>query len=133
MMFDTIDCKTTSDGIAAGKSYAERPASVLELKHLRTYTLGMADLEREILGLFLEQLPKSQAALNGAASAKDWHMAAHTLKGSALAVGANRLASIGAAAEATDCTAGAARAAVLTQVAQAIDEVEAEISRLGLI
>ena len=133
MMFDTIDCRTAADVVAVAKPRAGRPVGVLDLAHLRTYTLGMADLEREILGLFLEQLPKSQAALDQAMTAKDWHMAAHTLKGSALAVGAKRLAEIGAKAEATDCNEAAARAYILAQVAEATAEVEAEISRLGLI
>lgn len=133
MMFDTIDCRTAADDGAVAKPRAGQPAGVFDLVHLRTYTLGMADLEREILGLFLEQLPKSKAALDQAMSAKDWHMAAHTLKGSALAVGAKRLAEIGAKAEATNCKDAAARAAILDQVAEATAEVAAEISRLGLI
>lgn len=112
---------------------SERPAAVLDLQHLRRYTLGMADLEREILGLFLGELPKSRAALLAAETGSAWHMAAHTLKGSALAIGASRLALAGAQAEKTDCTDGAARTAVMAKVGAAIAEVEGEIARLGLV
>lgn len=61
----------------------------VDLKHLRRYTMGDAALEKEILGLFLQQLPQTIAALRQAASnERDWKMAAHTLKGSGRAVGA---------------------------------------------
>lgn len=133
MMFETIDCRAMADEIVAAKPRGERAAPVLDVAHLRVYTLGMADLEREILGLFLEQLPKSLAALAASGTAKDWHMAAHTLKGSALAVGAKRLAGIGAAAEATDCMDSNAKRTMLAQVAEANAEIEAEIIRLGLV
>jgi HPt (histidine-containing phosphotransfer) domain-containing protein len=133
MMFDTVDCRTPTEHDVKCNPRGERPVCVLDVVHLRTYTLGMADLEREILGLFLEQLPKSQAALKGSQSAKDWHMAAHTLKGSALAVGAKRLAAIGAKAEAADCGNEDARTGVLAQVAAAVAEIGDEIARLGLI
>lgn len=71
----------------------------VDLKHLRRYTLGDADLEREILGLFFGQLPTSIAALAAAATPKDWKTAAHTLKGSGRAVGAWRIARIAEQAE----------------------------------
>ncbi|MEQ1697340.1 MAG: Hpt domain-containing protein [Hyphomicrobiaceae bacterium] len=133
MMFETIDCRTMTDDVAVTRPRAGMAPPVLDLAHLRVYTLGMADLEREILGLFLEQLPKSHAALLASETAKDWHMAAHTLKGSALAVGAKRLAGAGAAAEATDCTNDRARRAMLDQVVEAIADVRAEILRQDLI
>ncbi len=67
------------------------PAPV-DLAHLRRYTLGNADFEREVLGLFLAQLPSMIAALREAGSDRDWKMAAHALKGSGRAVGAWPLA-----------------------------------------
>lgn len=71
----------------------------IDRKHLARYTLGNAALEEEILGLFLEQLPKSIAALRSATTDRDWSMAAHTLKGSSRCVGAWRLARTGEQAE----------------------------------
>lgn len=132
-MLDIVDCATTVADDAFTKPRTQRPAVVLDLAHLRTYTMGMADLEREILGLFLDQLPKSQAALNAAASARDWHMAAHTLKGSALAVGAKRLAALGVNAEATDDNDPQARRDILNQIDIAVSEVRSEIERQGLL
>ena len=132
-MFDTVDCRTHTDDVGTDKpSDGNRATCVLDLAHLRSFTLGMADLEREILGLFQEQLPKSQSALEASQSARDWYMAAHTLKGSALAVGARRLAAAAAQAETTDCCSADARLAVLMRVAEAITEVESEIVRLGM-
>ncbi len=71
----------------------------IDRKHLARYTLGNVALEEEILGLFLEQLPKTIAALRTAATDRDWVVAAHTLKGSSRCVGAWRLARTGEQAE----------------------------------
>ncbi|MEQ1710975.1 MAG: Hpt domain-containing protein [Hyphomicrobium sp.] len=71
----------------------------IDRKHLARYTLGNVALEEEILGLFLEQLPKSIASLRTATTDRDWIVAAHTLKGSSRCVGAWRLARTGEQAE----------------------------------
>jgi HPt (histidine-containing phosphotransfer) domain-containing protein len=109
-----------------------RQSVVLDLAHLRTYTLGAVDLEREILALFLAELPKSCALLKTAADAKAWHMAAHTLKGSALAVGAGQLASAGAVAEKANFEVSADREAAIAGVIAAIERVNAEVAQLQL-
>lgn len=62
--------------------------------------MGDATLEREILQLFVDQLPEILARLNGAETVTDWKMAAHTLKGSARAVGAWAVAECASMAEA---------------------------------
>ena len=61
--------------------------------------MGDEALEVEILGLFAEQLPITIAALREAETEKAWGIAAHTLKGSARAVGAWALAAIAETAE----------------------------------
>ncbi|MDP1911467.1 MAG: Hpt domain-containing protein [Hyphomicrobium sp.] len=71
----------------------------VDLAHLSRYTLGDRGLELEILGLFVDQLPITIAALRESETEKDWGMAAHTLKGSARAVGAWSLATIAEEAE----------------------------------
>lgn len=71
----------------------------VDLKHLRRYTMGDYALEKEILGLFLGQLPQTIKALSEAVTDKDWRMAAHTLKGSGRAVGAWRVARLAELAE----------------------------------
>jgi HPt (histidine-containing phosphotransfer) domain-containing protein len=74
-----------------------RPA--LDLSHLRRFTLGNRELEREVLQLFAEQAPRTLRDMQLASSSKAWRDAAHTLKGSASAVGANAIARAAAEAE----------------------------------
>jgi len=92
-----------------GANRAQRPqtlsndaghaAGTLDTAELRRFTLGDKHLETEILGLFIAQVPITIAALKQAESDGDWHVAAHSLKGSARAVGARRLAQLAAQAE----------------------------------
>ena len=72
------------------------PAGPIDHVHLARYTMGNRPLELEVLQLFADQAPSTLADLAAAQDAKAWHIAAHTLKGSARAVGAWEL---GAAAE----------------------------------
>ncbi len=67
--------------------------------HLARYTLGDSGLEREVLGLFLAQIPLTIESLQFATSDRDWQIAAHTLKGSARAIGAWGIAHLGLEAE----------------------------------
>ncbi len=104
----------------------------LDMQHLGRYTLGDRELEHEILGLFTDQLPKTIAALKKAATPKDWQMSAHTLKGSARAVGAWRLAKCAAFAEKIDFPADqAARHDALTNLEAATAEACAFVANLG--
>lgn len=74
-------------------------ATPIDRAHLARYTGGDAALDTEILDLFASQLPSTIGALKLSQSDRDWHLFAHTLKGSARAVGAWRLAELGAEAE----------------------------------
>lgn len=76
-----------------------RAAEPVDLAHLRRFTLGDKHLEEEILGLFLSQVPITIATLKRAETDGAWYVAAHTLQGSARAVGARRLALLAAQAE----------------------------------
>ena len=67
--------------------------------HLARYTLSDRGLEIEILRLFLAQIPLTIESLKFASMDKDWVIAAHTLKGSARAVGVSRLSELGLEAE----------------------------------
>ncbi|MGE0025241.1 MAG: Hpt domain-containing protein [Hyphomicrobium sp.] len=85
---------------------SEPPAAVMghepiDRAHLGRYTLGSPLLEREILGLFLAQLPLSIEQLRFAATDREWQIAAHTIKGSAKAVGAAEIAVLALEAEQT--------------------------------
>lgn len=71
----------------------------IDHEHLRRYTMGDLQLELEVLELFAGELPKTIAALRAARTDLEWKFAAHTLKGSARAVGAWRIAAEAVAAE----------------------------------
>lgn len=79
---------------------AARPA--IDRAYLARFTLGNTDLEREVLGLFAGQAPSYLDRLASARSPQDWRDAAHTLKGSAAAVGALHVAELAEVAERLD-------------------------------
>lgn len=94
--------KPINSGPRAPASEVAEAASgrpLLDFEHLARYTFGDRKLEREIIELFLEQAAKSIGDLERAVTDKDWHIAAHTLKGSSRAVGALTLADVAAEAE----------------------------------
>jgi HPt (histidine-containing phosphotransfer) domain-containing protein len=70
----------------------EAATKPIDFTYLRRFTLGNKELEREVLYLFAESAPGYLKALETACTPKEWHDAAHTLKGSARAVGAWRVA-----------------------------------------
>ena len=80
---------------------AAQASSPIDHVHLARYTMGNKALELEVLQLFAGQAPETLASLKAAATAKEWHVAAHTLKGSARAVGAFALAAAAEEAERT--------------------------------
>jgi HPt (histidine-containing phosphotransfer) domain-containing protein len=71
----------------SSRKYEPDP-KVLDIVHLRRYTQGNADFERELLGLFAAQVPSLLTEIRQTANIADWKLAVHTLKGSARAVGA---------------------------------------------
>jgi HPt (histidine-containing phosphotransfer) domain-containing protein len=83
----------------AAEGSPDHATGAVDLKHLSRYTLGDRGLEKEIFLLFLTQLPETISALSMAGSERDWKVAAHTLKGSARAVGAGRIAGLAEEAE----------------------------------
>jgi HPt (histidine-containing phosphotransfer) domain-containing protein len=77
----------------------------IDWAHLSRFTMNDKALEREVLGLFAAEAPRYLARLQGATNRKDWIEAAHTLKGSARAVGAWAIAECAQAAEALQLSA----------------------------
>ena len=98
----------------------------IDLAHLSRMTLGEHSLEREVLALFDRQteilLPRIRLAEARAAATL-----AHTLKGSALGIGAFRVAR---AAEGVERAVGGEVAAAIAALGVAIAETRAEIARL---
>ncbi len=115
----------------------ERPArqaveSPIDRVHLARYTLGNVPLEIEILGLFAMQAPSTLGELRGAQTEKAWREAAHTLKGSARAVGAKRVGDCAERVEALKASTNqVARLVALETLSQALDEALVYIERLS--
>ena len=92
-------------------------------------------LEEEVLKLFADHAPLYLEQLRHAKSTKDWSEAAHTIKGSAAAIGARRLASVAEMVERLDIDSESARSEgfreqAVEAVAGALEEVCRTISRL---
>lgn len=66
----------------------EMKKAILDRDHLERYTMGCPDLERELIHLFLDQVPDLTRQLESGLGADDWKFVTHTLKGSARAIGA---------------------------------------------
>lgn len=101
---------------------AHRPGkSPLDFGHLEAQTFGDRDLQRDLLALFTEQcaalLP---TILRGVGT--DASDAAHTLRGSALAVGAFAVASASAELERAGPTGGAGRESTVAALVASVDD-----------
>jgi HPt (histidine-containing phosphotransfer) domain-containing protein len=102
-------------------------AGPIHLEHLRRMTLGDAGLEREVLEMFARQASQLAAAL--ARLPPETSAMVHTLKGSARAIGAVRVAEAAAALEAA-IRGGQAPAQALGGVRDAVAEAVAAITQL---
>ena len=72
----------------------------IDVASLVRNTAGNRGLEREVLGIFREQIGQYLAALESAVdNASAWRQAAHTLKGAARSIGANEVAQLAETAE----------------------------------
>jgi len=111
-----------------GKHHTKRP---IDLVHLAKFTLGDTELEKEILGLFEGQSLVYLGQLEKAASFKEWHAAAHTIKGAAKSVGAHHVAALAEVAENMADDAGTDEKAALVQKMRAeLDQVAEYIQGL---
>jgi len=112
-------------------SPVRRRAVTLDRIHLTHYTMENRELEREIITLFLQQLPATIGMLKSAASQADWKLAAHTLKGSAAAVGASRINAL--AVELENCGFGGgprATKSLLTALDRAVTQFRKAAQRI---
>ncbi len=101
----------------------------IDLIHLRRYTLGDSGLEKEVLDLFLAQLPATIEALGTAAPRAERSRAAHTLKGSGRAVGAWRIAALAERVEqVVQGDAAADLSALVRQIEAAVVDVRGFVS-----
>jgi HPt (histidine-containing phosphotransfer) domain-containing protein len=99
----------------------------IDFAHLRRMTLGDAALEREVLGMFSAQAQRLVKSL--AARAADAAVLAHTLKGSARAVGAFAVGDAAAHLE-TLIRSGSDRAEALSELDDAIMQARSVIEAM---
>ena len=104
-------------------------APAIDRAHLKQMTFGDRGLERELLLLFDRQAELLLARMRSAEAAMLATLA-HTLKGSALGIGAAEVAHRAAATEAAAAGSPAQRAAALDSLGTAIDAARAEIAAL---
>jgi HPt (histidine-containing phosphotransfer) domain-containing protein len=103
--------------------------AALDREHLARMTFGDRSLEREVLQLFDRQ---SEILLERMRASEPAAIAtlAHTLKGSAVGIGATRVAAAAAEVEATAQARPGESRRVIDELAQAVEEARAEISAL---
>jgi HPt (histidine-containing phosphotransfer) domain-containing protein len=109
-------------------SVMRRGPAPVDLVHLARQTFGSAELEREVLRLFVQQGGGLVARIAAAASASERGEYAHRLKGSARAIGAMRVGRIAEALEAA--TTGSETAALSEDLGEAVSEVERFVADL---
>ena len=103
--------------------------SVIDHVHLKQMTLGDYSLERELLQLFDRQAEMLIGRMRQS-DASVLAPLAHTLKGSAISIGANEVASAAAAAERAAGGSADERRAAVDALSRAIDTTRAEIAVL---
>jgi HPt (histidine-containing phosphotransfer) domain-containing protein len=103
--------------------------AVLDRDHLARMTFGDRSLEREVLQLFDRQ---SELLLERMRASEPAAIAtlAHTLKGSAVGIGATRVASAAAEVEATAQAKPGESSRAIDALARAVEEARAAISAL---
>ena len=107
----------------------------IDRAYLGRFTMGNTAVEHEVLQLFADQVPLYLQQLRDAPADKAWKQAAHTIKGSASAIGAWRLARFAEMAEQVDIKSDldfseGHRDDAVAALATAIDEVCRFITRL---
>lgn len=100
----------------------------VDFGRLEAYAAGDGDLVAEVLDLFEEQAGVWLRLLDGAAEGAGFRDAAHTLKGSALGLCADRLAEACAAAEARAETEPGVRTALAARVRDEVDRVLSDVA-----
>jgi HPt (histidine-containing phosphotransfer) domain-containing protein len=100
----------------------------VDFGHLERYAGGDAALVEEVLGLFREQAEIWLRLLDPAAEGQAWRDGAHSLKGSALGIGAFDLAACCEAAEREPDADLGRRTVLLEHVRTALDAALADIA-----
>ncbi len=108
-------------------------AGAIDFSHLEHYVGGDQAIIREVLALFSDQARTVLPQLDPAGPADQWRAAAHSLRGSALGIGAIALATAcGDAEQAKDATASekiAVRARIADRLGAVLTDIAAYTGR----
>ncbi len=118
---------TSAVEAAALIATARREPAPVDLVHLARQTFGSADLEREVLRLFVQQGAGLVRVIATAGDATARAEYAHRLKGSARAVGATK---VGRLAEALETASEREAAGLAADLARAVEDVERFVAEL---
>jgi HPt (histidine-containing phosphotransfer) domain-containing protein len=113
----------------SAETTAQDESRPIDHRHLARYTLGDRALERDVLRLFRSQAELYLERLRQADSPAQWAEAAHSLKGSARAIGASRVAAAATQAELIVAPADT-RKTCLAEIEAAIAEADRYIRSL---
>jgi HPt (histidine-containing phosphotransfer) domain-containing protein len=100
----------------------------VDFSHLENYVGGDQAVVREVLALFSDQARIVLPIFNPAGSDDDWRDAAHSLKGSALGIGAFALAEACNDAECARAASPEVKRAALARVAETLGGALADIA-----
>jgi HPt (histidine-containing phosphotransfer) domain-containing protein len=131
---DVGEDAVTQPNLSIAQARDQKPV-IIDQDHLGRMTLGDRSLEREVLEIFARQTMLTAARITGAAPARA-AAAAHTLKGSALGVGAWRVAQAAERLEQVAsgiCDARAMTAAMAELEAASIEARSEIAARLGVL
>jgi HPt (histidine-containing phosphotransfer) domain-containing protein len=100
----------------------------VDFDHLAIFCAGDTALMEEVIGLFLEQADLWGRLLDPDGDGEAWRDGAHSLKGSALGIGAGELGQVCGEAEASWREPAAMRGAIRFRLDSALDRVRADIA-----
>ena len=103
-------------------------AGAIDFSHLEHYVGGDQAIIREVLALFSDQARTVLPTLDPVGPAEQWRNAAHSLKGSALGIGAMALASACSEAELAKEAPATEKAAARARIADCLGAVLADIA-----
>lgn len=122
-----IEPMTRTDDAPSRVAKLRREPAPVDLVHLARQTFGSAELEREVLRLFVQQGGGLVRLIAASEDARTRGEFAHRLKGSARAIGAMR---VGRIAEAIETAETGEIAALIEDLGRAVEEVDHFVAEL---
>jgi hypothetical protein len=126
MMVTGIAGRTSAGDVVQAMMVRRMVPAPVDMVHLARQTFGSAELEREVLRLFVQQGAGLVAKIEAASPAERGAIV-HRLKGSARGIGATRVARIAEALEAPGLVEVEARR-LIVDLGEAVGDVEAFVT-----